>query len=267
MYIAEIGWNFMGDLSLAEKMISEASKAGATHVKFQYWREEKLKAGEWDNDGRREIYKSAQLDKDKISAIKNLGDKYNVPAFFSVFNADDAKFIKSIDSNIIKIPSHEVYNNDLIEYCVGNFSKVIISTGACYERELISISEVINNSKKEIVIMHCVSCYPCLPENANLKRLSTLKKIFPKALLGLSDHTQSLIIPAVSASYESYVIEKHFTIDNDLPGRDNKFALLPNQFEIMVLHHKEAIKALIDKGIDYQECEESTVRNYRGRWG
>ena len=70
MYIAEIGWNFMGDMTLAEEMISAASESGATHVKFQYWREENLKPGEWDNDGRRQIYISAQLDEEKILQIE-----------------------------------------------------------------------------------------------------------------------------------------------------------------------------------------------------
>ena len=69
MYIAEIGWNFMGDMSLAENMISAAASSGATHVKFQYWREEQLKKGEWDSDGRREIYKSAQLNEEKYFLV------------------------------------------------------------------------------------------------------------------------------------------------------------------------------------------------------
>ena len=54
--IAEIGWNHMGDMALAEKMIIAAKKSGATHAKFQNWKVSKLKEGPWDNDGRREIY-------------------------------------------------------------------------------------------------------------------------------------------------------------------------------------------------------------------
>ena len=267
MYIAEIGWNFMGDMSLAENMISAAASSGATHVKFQYWREEKLKKGEWDSDGRRDIYKSAQLNEDKIKKIILLGEKYKIPSFFSVFNKSDAELIKNLDQNIIKIPSHEIYNTELINFCISNFSKILISTGACLESELLNIADTINTSGKDITILHCVSCYPCLPENANLKRITKLKKLFPNAKLGLSDHTSSVAIPAVSAAYGSEVIEKHFTTNNNLPGRDNKFALLPKQFEEMVNFHKEALKGLIDHGINYQQCESDTVKNYRGRWG
>ena len=61
MLIAEIGWNFLGNLELAYKMINEAKKSGATHVKFQIWDPQYLKKGPWDKDGRREIYIKAQI--------------------------------------------------------------------------------------------------------------------------------------------------------------------------------------------------------------
>ena len=67
--IAEIGWNHMGDASLAEEMISAASESGANIVKFQYWDPKYLKAGSWDNDGRREIYNKAALNEDKILSL------------------------------------------------------------------------------------------------------------------------------------------------------------------------------------------------------
>ena len=70
-YIAEIGWNFMGEMKLAKEMISSASSAGATTAKFQYWNPKKLKKGKWDNDGRREIYEKAQLSETKIIELYN----------------------------------------------------------------------------------------------------------------------------------------------------------------------------------------------------
>ena len=63
--IAEIGWNHMGDMNLASRMIKEAKKSGADFAKFQTWQVSRLKNGEWDNDGRREIYKNAELSKEE----------------------------------------------------------------------------------------------------------------------------------------------------------------------------------------------------------
>ena len=62
------------------------------------------------------------------------------------------------------------------------------------------------------------------------------------------------------------VIEKHFTIDKDLPGRDNKFALDNNEFAMMSKNIITASQSIIDKGIEYQDIESDTVNNYRGRW-
>ena len=266
MYIAEIGWNFMGDMDLAEHMIKSAVESGATHVKFQYWREENLKKGEWDEDGRRQIYISAQLNEDKIMQINKIAQKYNVPAFFSVFNARDAAVIKGLGFTTIKIPSHEVINYELIDYCLNEFELIIFSAGACTEDELKKVASMVNKSENRVVLMHCVSCYPCHLENANLKRILSLKSYCPNVELGLSDHTESTIIPAVAAGYGAFSIEKHFTTDKNLPGRDNKFALLPKSFREMVNNHSDAIKGLIDHGINFQECERNTVEIYRGRW-
>ena len=68
--IAEIGWNHMGNIKLAEKMIKSASKNGADICKFQTWSEKNLKPGPWDKDGRREIYKKAELTQKKHIIFK-----------------------------------------------------------------------------------------------------------------------------------------------------------------------------------------------------
>ena len=67
--IAEIGWNHMGDMALAEKMIIAAKNSGATHAKFQNWKVSKLKEGPWDIDGRREIYEKAELSNQKTQQL------------------------------------------------------------------------------------------------------------------------------------------------------------------------------------------------------
>jgi len=267
MYISEIGWNFMGDMELAKKMVLKSKESGATLVKFQYWQEKYLKKGAWDEDGRREIYTSAQLNEEKIHLIKSFSEEINIPCFFSVFNKQDAKFINNLKFKRIKIPSHEIANLDLIKYCFESFEEVYLSAGASTEKEIEKIANLTQKIKiKNLTVMHCVSCYPCEMDNVNLPRLISLKKYFPNFTLGLSDHSQSTIVPAIAAAFGVEVIEKHFTTDHNLPGRDNKFALLPEEFSLMVQNHKQALLALKDKGFDYQKCESDTVNNYRGRW-
>jgi sialic acid synthase SpsE len=113
--------------------------------------------------------------------------------------------------------------------------------------------------------MHCVSSYPCEPNQANLPRLKYLGDLCQK--LGYSDHTSDIVTPALSIAYGSSVIEKHFTVDKELPGRDNKFALDPIEFYEMVRNIRIAEKSCKYHGAGPRDIESDTMLSYRGRWG
>lgn len=264
--IAEIGWNFMGNMELAEKMIISAKKCGADIAKFQYWNPSKLKAGPWDEDGRLEIYKAAALDEKKIKDLINICDKNSIEFLISAFNAEDAKFLLKIGISKIKIPSHEVANINLHNFAAKNFNEVYVSLGAGSTYEIENACRIYNEiTNLSWVGMHCVSSYPCESKEANLPRINYLKKFCKR--VGYSDHTSDVISPAISVAFGSTVVEKHFTVDKDLPGRDNKFALNPNEFSIMVQNIRIAEKVSKNLGPEPREIEKDTIQNYRGRWG
>ena len=263
--IAEIGWNFLGDMSLANKMISDAKKSGADVAKFQFWSPLTLKAGSWDTDGRREIYNKAALSIEKIENIKSMCRIEGIESLFSVFTLNEAEILKSLNENTIKIPSHEIANEELIKYASMNFNYVYLSTGASTKKETERSSEILKNGNAGYNLMHCVSSYPCSNDKSNLPRINWLKTLHSE--VGLSDHSQSTISPSLAVSLGATVIEKHFTSDNDLEGRDNKFALNPDAFSKMVLFVREAEELLVDRGLNFQDSEKDTIENYRGRWG
>ena len=254
----------MGDPQLAEEMIKSASDSGADIVKFQYWDPQLLKPGVWDTDGRREIYNKAALTEDKILDLKSLSGQYNCDFLISVFGTNGAEFIKSLGIKNIKIPSHETTNIKLIEFCAQNFESIYFSAGASTQDEVIAANNILKGSSAEYNLMHCVSSYPCPDHKANLGRLGWLSSL--SSNIGYSDHTGSTVLPALAVSLGCNVIEKHFTTDKSLPGRDNKFALDPNEFKLMAKNIRSAEEALIDQGLDYQDIEKDTVDNYRGRW-
>ena len=262
--IAEIGWNHMGDMVLAEDMIRAASESGADMVKFQYWDPKFLRPGPWDDDGRIEIYRKAALDSEKIQILQKISSENNVEFLISVFGTIGAKFIKDLDIEIIKIPSHETINIDLINFCAKNFNYVYFSGGASLKGEIEEANEILKKGSCEYNLMHCVSSYPCGVEFANIKRILWLKEL--SANVGFSDHTDSSVVPAIAVSLGATVIEKHFTTDKNLPGRDNKFAFEPREFKEMSENIRLAESSIIDRGIDFQEIERDTVENYRGRW-
>ncbi len=261
--IAEIGWNHMGNMSLAEKMIRAAKNSGADYCKFQTWKVKNLVNGSWDIDGRKEIYNKAELSNEKHFLLKKICKKYKIGFFTSIFNKDDLTLLNKINNKIIKIPSHEIYNINLISECLKNFNKVLISVGASKWREIKKITKL-KNFKRKAVLMHCVSSYPCDPVNLNFGKIEYIKKLSP--IFGYSGHYNGIDDAIIAISSGAQYVEKHFTIDKKLPGRDNKFAILPNDLVKISKFRDFYNQSIKFKGLDIQKCEMDIYQNYRGRW-
>jgi sialic acid synthase SpsE len=260
--IAEIGWNHIGNLNLAKKMILSAKQNGADMVKIQTFSEKQLRPGPWDKDGRRELYKKASLSlRDHITLYKYSKEK-KIIFFSSVFNIQGASLLSKVQTDFVKIPSAEIRNLELIKFCNKKFKKILVSTGTSTFNEIKKIINII--PKKKLEILHCVSIYPLKPENANLSKIIKLKKITKN--VGYSDHTKGIMTALSALKYNITYLEKHFTVSHDLPGRDNKFAILPEELNYLrkfIDNDKVANKYL---GKNFQE-EEREVRNkYSGRW-
>ena len=265
--VAEIGWNFLGNIDLAKKMIASAKKSGADAVKFQIWNPKFLKKGKWDNDGRRKIYEKAQLTKKKYLELKKFSRKNSIRCFSSVFNIDGLKLVKSSKDTWIKIPSHEAYNFDLIKDALNNFKKVIISAGCLKKKELTKLIHLVNSKKKyrmKTTLLHCVSSYPLLAENCNFFKFDYLKSKFHN--VGYSGHFDGIEDAIYALFNGATLIEKHFTTNKRLPGRDNKFALNCDDFTKLNDYRIKYEKFVISRGVDLQKCEKDIFKNYRGRW-
>ena len=260
--IAEIGWNHLGDMSLAKKMILEAAKAGADYCKFQTWSVKNLKEGSWDHDGRREIYKKAELSYDQHIDLKKYCDLNNIKFLTTIFNVDDLDFLKKLNPELIKIGSPEAYNLELIQKCLLNFDKVILSTGATNWEEIEKFKGLKNISK--LVLLHCVSSYPCEPNNANIPKMEKLREIVEE--VGYSGHCDGLDDAMIAICNGAAYVEKHFTIDKELPGRDNKFAIMPKELQTLCKFRDNFIKMNENKGLNLQKIEEDVFKFARGRW-
>ena len=266
--IAEIGWNHMGNMELAEKMISEAKNSGADYAKFQTWSVKNLKSGSWDKDGRREVYEKAQLTHEKHLELINICKKYDINFLTSVFNSNDVEFVSTL-INSVKIPSSEMNNKELIQSIIKYFKPldnhhIFISTGSSLFSEILNVIEIFKKNNMNFSILHCVSSYPCPYDKCNLDRINELKKYHTST--GYSGHCQGIFDAIASLEYDIDVIEKHFTIDNELPGRDNKFAILPDDLKFLCDYNKNRNDLKTFVSLDYQESEKDNRENYSGRW-
>jgi N,N'-diacetyllegionaminate synthase len=258
--IAEIGWNHGGNMDLARAMIEAAAENGADYAKFQTWSVKNLKPGPWDEDGRREIYQQAELTPENHIYLKKVCDENNIRFLTSCFNVADVDFISTLTSRV-KVPSPELTNWEMLKRINRKFDMVFLSTGACDEEEIGEALAVLDDV--HVTLLHCVSSYPCPYENANLCRLLTLTRWSKD--IGYSGHVQGIFDAMTSLEYGVKVIEKHFTIDNNLPGRDNKFAILPDELNTLRQYINCREKMIKHQG-GWQDCEQEARDVYRGRW-
>ena len=260
--ISEIGWNHMGDMDLAKRMITESVNYGADMVKFQTWSVDRLKDGPWDEDGRLEIYKKAELTKDNHFELLEYCNDLNIPFFTSVFSVEDAELLSEVQTERVKIASFEARNPTLLTYCDSKFDTMYISTGTTTVDEIKESLKYIKTSN--VVLLHCVSSYPLEYANANLPRINSLEKLCDR--VGYSDHTFGVEGSKAALEYDVEVIEKHFTIDHDLPGRDNKFAILPHELKELSDYIRLREEMNVNHGNGYLECEEEAREVMTGRF-
>jgi sialic acid synthase SpsE len=137
-----------------------------------------------------------------------------------------------------------------------------------YQEAIKSISEI---RLAKLNIMHCVSIYPGKYEKANLPKLVKMISEFPKIStsvkrIGYSDHITGIDSAKAAISIGAGIIEKHFTIDNNLPGRDNLFSIRPDELNSLRVFADNFELMMISHGDDFLEEEFETRNNYSGRF-
>ena len=162
----------------------------------------------------------------------------------------------------VKIASFEARKPTLLSYCDSRFDTVYISTGTSSVGEIEEHLDYLPTSN--VVLLHCVSSYPLESKNTNLPRINSLKKLCDR--VGYSDHTFGVEGSKAALEYDIEVIEKHFTLDHDLPGRDNKFAILPEELKELSDYIKRREEMNISHGDGYLECEQEARDIMTGRF-
>ena len=247
LIIAEAGVNHNGDIALAKNLIDAAADAGADLIKFQTFSADRLvtrqakKAGyQSEATGNVEtqyqmlshLELSASMHHELIAycATRNIG-------FFSTgFDIESVNFLMSLGIKYFKIPSGEITNLPYLRH-IGQFSKpVIISTGMATMGDIeaaIDVLEQAGTARSLITVLHCTTEYPTPMTEVNLRAMKSMEVAFGVAV-GYSDHTAGIEVAIAAAALGATVIEKHFTLDRNLPGPDHKASLEPDELKAMV---------------------------------
>ena len=244
--IAEIGINHNGDINMAKQMIDEAKKCGVDAVKFQTFKAEEFitdknltytykSQGKDVTESQIEMFKRYEFNIDEWKSIFEHCDAIGIIGFTTPQNESDLDFIMSItDLKLLKVGSDDLTNLPLLEYYASKNIPMIISTGMSYEKEIAhAILTIKHSGCKELSVLHCVSSYPTKDEDVNMKKMLSIKNKFGVDI-GFSDHTIDHFSSVMAVSMGAKVIEKHFTLDRDLPGPDHWFSSDPKEMKTLV---------------------------------
>ena len=234
--IAEAGVNHNGSLELAKRLVDVAQEAGADAVKFQTWVTEKLMVPDAElaeyqrrNIGEDrtqfEMAKQLELSYDQFREIKAYSDDKGILFFSTPDEEDSADFLEELGVPVFKIGSGEVTNLPFLHHIALKDKPIILSTGMSAIGEVEAAVRTIEETKNEqLVLLHCVSNYPAGPAECNLRAMDTLRTAFHYPT-GFSDHTLGIEITIAAVARGACVLEKHFTLDNGLPGPDHAASL------------------------------------------
>lgn len=268
--IAEAGDNHNGDFNTALKLVDVAKRAGADCVKFQTFVTEEIiskyaemaeyqKKNTGKEESQFEMVKRLELSFDEFRKIKEYCDRVGIQFLSTPFDLKSVDFLNELGVPFFKIPSGEITNYPYLIKIAHTGKPVVMSTGMCEPDEILAAINVLEkNGSGEITLLHCNTEYPTPLKDVNLYAMRTMKKMFGKKV-GYSDHTKGIEVPVAAVALGACVIEKHFTLDKNMPGPDHKASLEPDELGRMVKNIRNIEIALGDGVKRVSESERKNI--------
>ena len=245
-FIAEIGVNHNGEMDVAKKLIDKAVDCGANAVKFQSYNSEKLASKETPkvkyqilnaidlNESHQDMLKKYELSEKDHYCLNDYCLSKKIDFLSTPYDVENAVLLNKINVKMFKIASADIVDYQLHRFISKTSKPVIISTGMS---SIVDIEKALNfydKKKSSIILLHCVSNYPCSLEAINLNSISYLKKHF-NLPVGFSDHSSDNTASILSIALNAKIIEKHFTLDKNLTGPDHKASANPKELKSLIM--------------------------------
>lgn len=271
--IAEAGVNHNGDIENAFRLIDAAVEAGVDYVKFQTFKSEKLvshKAKKADyqientkngEESQLQMLQKLELSHQQHEQLIAYCQQKNISFFSTAFDLDSLQYLHDIGLKLLKVPSGEITNLPYLRKAARLFEEVILSTGMSTMGDIKEALKVFTNSgisKDKITILHCNTEYPTPMKDVNLKAMLHIQHEFGTAI-GYSDHTLGIEVPIAAVALGAGMIEKHFTLDKNMPGPDHSASLEPAELKAMVTAIRNIEQAISGDGL--KEPSASEIKN------
>ena len=265
--IGEIGIPHTGDIEIAKKLIDCAVNSGADAVKFQkrtidlVYSEDMLNSpreSPWGTT-QREQKEGLEFNKDEYLEINDYCNENNIEWFASAWDIESQNFLKEFDLKYNKIASAMIVYEDLLESVASEKKHTFISTGLSTIDDIDKAVEIFTKANCPFELMHCVSTYPMLTENANLSLINNLKEKY-KVDVGYSGHEVGLTVSFAAAALGISSLERHITLDRSMYGSDQSASVEPQGFEKLIKGVRtienamgDGVKRMIDEEVPIAE--------------
>jgi N-acetylneuraminate synthase len=280
---------------MAFQLIEVAAHAGADAVKFQTFSAERLatlgapKAGYQETSASEHQSQLAMLKELELPAawhgeLQQYARELGIVFISTAFDVKSLAFLETLDLPYYKIPSGEISNGPLLLAFAQTGKKLVLSTGMATLSEVEQALAVIayglwhraepENMERvwrfwsapeakallegKLTLLHCTSQYPTPMEEVNLRAMKSMADAFSLPV-GYSDHTQGFVVATAAVALGATIIEKHFTLDRDLPGPDHAASVEPNELKELVSSIRKLEVALGD-GVKRPQSSEWDTR-------
>tara|TARA_A100001011_G_scaffold400540_1_gene516047 strand:+ start:7613 stop:8620 length:1008 start_codon:yes stop_codon:yes gene_type:complete len=245
--IAEAGVNHNGDINLAKELIKQAKYIQADYVKFQsFLTEENIssKAPKTEyqlqttisSESQFQMLKKLELSLEQTFQLKQYADSLGIGFLTTPAERQNVELVSDLGLDFVKIASESITNYLLLSEIAKLNQKTILSTGMSNIQEIDNAIEVLVKhglQRDKLTLLHCNSEYPSPYRDLNLKAIKSMKDYFGLEV-GLSDHSEGFEATLAAVALGATVIEKHFTLDNQLEGPDHISSLNPKDFEKLI---------------------------------
>ena len=271
LIIAEAGVNHNGSLETAKQLVRTAKECGADIVKFQTAKLDSLvskfaemadyqKANTGKTESQKEMLAKLLLSFEDFTELAAYCKEIGIMFLSTPFDIESIHFLNDMQ-DIWKIPSGEITNYPYLVEIAKTGKQIILSTGMCELDEIRAAVKVLkDNGAEDITILHCTTEYPAPLAEVNLNVMETLRNEFG-CKVGYSDHTKGIEISLAAVAMGAEVIEKHFTLDKNMPGPDHKASLEPDELKALVdgIRNIEIAKGSADKRPTASEIKNRAV--------
>lgn len=251
--IAEAGVNHNGSAELALQLVDVAARCGADAVKFQTFSADKLvrrgaekaayqQAATGGGD-QHSMLKQLEMSEDLHRKLFARCQEMNIEFMSTPFDEEAVDFLLGLGMRRIKVPSGEITNIPFLRFLAGKNVPLIVSTGMASLAEVQDAVKAIAAERSRLgymqelyqmlCILHCTSNYPAAPSDVNLRAMRTMANVIGMPV-GYSDHTLGLAVSTAAVALRATVIEKHFTLDKQMPGPDHQASLDPEELAQLI---------------------------------